>query len=138
MWSSNKNFESQFELHMPKGKRIIDLQVLNLLDSASGVKKLDKDMITKKKFGLRTLILAMLLVSMLFIPASSAKPLTEKITEKAVEEIEYNVPEPEPIITLNTTAKLPYWYLLEADENQQKSSLVILTIAMFPMKRRKK
>ncbi|MGA9188399.1 MAG: hypothetical protein WB014_07535 [Methanosarcina sp.] len=77
-------------------------------------------MITKKKFGLRTLILAMLLVSMLFIPASSAKPLTEKITEKAVEEIEYNVPEPEPIITLNTTAKLPYWYLLEADENQQK------------------
>jgi hypothetical protein len=64
-------------------------------------------MITKKKSGLRTLILAMLLVSMLFIPVSSAKPSTEKTTDK-LEEIEYNVPEPEPIITLNTTSKLPY------------------------------
>lgn len=104
---------------MPRGKGIIDLQVLNLLDFASRVKKLGTDMITKKKFGLRTLILAMLLVSMLFIPVSSAKPSTEKTTDK-LEEIEYNVPEPEPIITLNTTSKLPYWYLLEADENQQK------------------
>ena len=83
IWSSNKNFESQSEPHIPRGKRIIDLQVLNLLNSASGVKKLSKDMITKKKFGLRTLILAMLLISMLLIPASSAKPLTEKTTEKA-------------------------------------------------------
>ncbi|NLN43552.1 MAG: hypothetical protein GX152_05065 [Methanosarcina sp.] len=73
-----------------------------------------------KKFGLRILILAMLLVSMVFVPASCAKPFTEKITEKAVEEIEYSVPEPEPIITLSTTSKMPYWYLLEADENQQK------------------
>jgi hypothetical protein len=44
-----------------------------LLDPASGVKKLGKDVIIKKKFGLRMLILAMLLVSVAFVPAASAK-----------------------------------------------------------------
>jgi len=66
------------------------------------------------------LILAMLLVSITFVPAASAEKLTEKTNDTAVDEIEYSVPEPEPIITLNTTSKQPYWYLLEADENQQK------------------
>lgn len=57
-----------------------------MLDPASGVKKLGKDMITKKKLGLRVLILAMLLVSIAFVPAASAENLTEKTNDTAVDE----------------------------------------------------
>ncbi|WP_292376419.1 MULTISPECIES: hypothetical protein [unclassified Methanosarcina] len=94
-----------------------------MLDPASGVKKLGKDMIIKKKLGLRVLILAMLLVSIAFVPAASAEKLTEKTNDTAVDEIDYSVPEPEPIITLNIILKFPYWYLLKADEKSAKNFL---------------
>jgi hypothetical protein len=77
-------------------------------------------MIAKKKFGLRILILAMLLVSIAIVPAASAEKLNEKTNDTAVDEIEYSVPEPEPVITLNKTSKQPYWFLLEANDKEQK------------------
>lgn len=51
-------------------------------------------MIAKKKLGLRLLILAMLVVSIAFVPAASAENLTEKTNDTAVDEIDYSVPEP--------------------------------------------
>lgn len=71
-----------------------------------------------KKIGVGTLILTMLLVSIAFMPAASAEKLTER-TNTAVENIEYLVLEEEPIITLNTPIHT-YWYLLEADNQEQK------------------
>lgn len=41
------------------------------------------------------LILAMLLVSIAFVPTASAEKLTEKTNDTAVDKIEYSVPEPE-------------------------------------------
>jgi hypothetical protein len=66
------------------------------------------------------LFLTMLLVNTLLVSAMSAETLTEKTNVMAIEEIECSIPEPEPIITLNVTPKLPYWYLLEADDKEKK------------------
>lgn len=65
----------------------------------------------KKKFGIGMLILAMLLVSIAFMPAASAETLSKDDADIAVEE---------PITTLDTAPKSPYWYLLEADDEEQK------------------
>ncbi|MDI9395409.1 MAG: hypothetical protein QM426_08355 [Euryarchaeota archaeon] len=74
-----------------------------------------------KKLGIGTLFLAMFLVGIAFVPTASAETLTEDASDKAVEYTTYPVPELEPITIINTSSKMPYWYLLEADGQTTKN-----------------
>lgn len=77
-------------------------------------------MTTKNKFGIRILFLTMFLISTVFVPVASAETLTEDTDNIAIGEMEYPVPEPEPITVLDTTPKSPYLHLLEADNEEQE------------------
>ena len=77
---------------------------------------------TNIKFGISALLVAMLLMSMVFVPAASGKTINE---EKDIEMVDNFLieltPESEPIIVSSLTAeKGPYWYLIEADKEEQK------------------
>jgi hypothetical protein len=83
---------------------------------------------TYRKFGIVGLLAVMLLVSVVVISALSANSvpeLTAEVEEPAEivdDEIQYPIlEEPEPVPKINTsTPEMPYWYLLEADPEQQK------------------
>ncbi len=83
---------------------------------------------TYRKFGIVGLLAVMLLVSVVVISALSANSVPELTTEVEEpaeivdEEIQYPIlEEPEPVPKINTsTPEMPYWYLLEADPEQQK------------------
>lgn len=77
------------------------------------------------KFGIGALLAAMLLLSMAFVPAVSAEVLIEDtVTEIVTTDQPELIPEPLPDIAVDTASvaeKNPYWYLLEADNEQQKT-----------------
>ena len=73
------------------------------------------------KFGISALLVAMLLVSMVFVPAVSGKTIHEEKDIELVEDPQIELKlELEPV-TEPTTEKSPYWYLLEADKDEQKT-----------------
>ncbi len=83
---------------------------------------------TYRKFGIVGLLAVMLLVSVVVISALSANSVPELTTEVEEppeivdDEIQYPIlEESEPVPKINTsTPEMPYWYLLEADPEQQK------------------
>src|SRR5690554_5988588 len=75
---------------------------------------------TMKKIGIGILFLTIFLMNAAFAPVASAETLTEDTDNIAIGEMEYPVPEPEPITVLDTTPKLPYLHLLEADNEEQE------------------
>lgn len=75
---------------------------------------------TMKKIGIGILCLTIFLMSTAFVLVVSAEILTEDTANIVVGEMEYPVPEPEPITVLDTTPKSPYLHLLEADNEEQE------------------
>lgn len=71
----------------------------------------------KKRFGIGKLILAVLLMSVAFVPAANAEE-----TREDVDGSEANLTLEEPVFIYNDpiTENSPYWYLLIADTNQQQ------------------
>jgi hypothetical protein len=108
-----------------------------LLDPASGVKKLGKHMTAKKKFRLRMLILAMLLVSIAFVPAASAKADKVNTNNSSDSEVEtYGIEglTPEKVKEIEARANYlenlpdsvhnaPYWAMVAADKDTKKAVL---------------
>ncbi len=81
-------------------------------------------MIANRKFGIGVLLAAMLLVSMALVSGATAEAVTDEIASEVVL-IEQN-PELDlnPDITIKSyDTEIPYWYLLEADKDQQKTLL---------------
>ncbi len=80
---------------------------------------------TNIKFGIGALLAAMLLLSMAFVSVVSAEVLIEDtVTEIMTTDQPELVPEPLPDIAVDTTSvaeQNPYWYLLLADKEQQKT-----------------
>jgi len=78
-----------------------------------------------KRIGIGALLAVMLLVSMAFVPAVSAEALSQGTSPEIVttEQPEL-IPEPLPTVdTASTTEQNPFWYLLEAGKEEQKTLL---------------
>lgn len=80
---------------------------------------------TNIRFGIGALLAAILLVSMAFVPTVSAEVLTEDTVKEIVTTDQPElIPEPLPDIVVDAVSvaeQNPYWYLLEADNEQQKT-----------------
>lgn len=72
-----------------------------------------------KRFGIGTLILALLLMSMALVPAASDEEIREDVDGS---EVNLTIEEG-PVVIYHSdpiTQNNPYWYLLMADTNEQK------------------
>lgn len=74
------------------------------------------------KIRIVSMLLAILMLSVVFVSSVNAEVENENLDSEIVDEYQVNLtPETEPtVVPSSTTEKEPYWYLVEADKEEQK------------------